>query len=272
MLLAEIREASAPPAIAELYGDIRAVLGVPMVNLIYRHIATIPNGLAWAWSALRSHIISSELEPLVETLLRDTADAPWPGRSPLGRLPVARGAEIATVVDWYNRGNAINLITLLALKNAIVAVSQDDLPPAPARTVLTEALPAPVPLVDLDGALRERVRATAQRQGLLATGVTPTMYLHLARWPEVLAEVLDYVDRAIAEGCLAESVDQLLAAVSAPASELASRLASRAPAPSEADRLRLNAALEQFTTVTIPQMLAVGAHLRNCGGPSTSSG
>ncbi len=215
-----------------------------MVNLIYRHIATIPNGLDWAWGALRSHIVSGELEPLVDALLRDTAVVPWPGTSPVARLTAARGAEIAKVVDWYNRSNAINLITLLALKNAAVAVSQDDVPLVPAGTALTETLPAPLPLASIDAALRERIQETAQRQGLFGTGITPTMYLHLAHWPDVLAEVLDYVDSAIAAGCLEGSVRQLLGAVSAPASALASTLTSRAPAPGEADRLRINAALE----------------------------
>ncbi len=166
------------------------------------------------------------------------------------------------MVDWYNRSNAINLITLLALKNATVAVSHDDVPLAPAGTALTQTLPAPLPLASIDAALRERIQTTAQRQGLLGTGVTPTMYLHLAHWPDVLTEVLDYVDSAIAVGCLEESVRRLLEVVSVPAHALASTLASRAPAPNAADRRHINVALEQFTTVTIPQMLAVGTHLR----------
>ena len=40
-----IREADATGDIAVLYDDIRATLGVPVVNLIWRHLAVLPGGL-----------------------------------------------------------------------------------------------------------------------------------------------------------------------------------------------------------------------------------
>ena len=48
-----IAEASATGAVAELFADIRRVLGVEVVNLIWRHLATIPDALPWAWGMLR---------------------------------------------------------------------------------------------------------------------------------------------------------------------------------------------------------------------------
>ena len=48
-----IAEASATGAVAELFADIRRVLGVQVVNLIWRHLATIPDALPWAWGMLR---------------------------------------------------------------------------------------------------------------------------------------------------------------------------------------------------------------------------
>ena len=48
-----IAEASATGAVAELFADIRLVLGVEVVNLIWRHLATIPDALPWAWGMLR---------------------------------------------------------------------------------------------------------------------------------------------------------------------------------------------------------------------------
>ena len=47
-----IREADATGDIAVLYDDIRATLGVPVVNLIWRHLAVLPGGLSWAWATL----------------------------------------------------------------------------------------------------------------------------------------------------------------------------------------------------------------------------
>jgi hypothetical protein len=48
-----IAEASATGAVAEIFADIRTVLGVEVVNLIWRHLATIPDALPWAWGMLR---------------------------------------------------------------------------------------------------------------------------------------------------------------------------------------------------------------------------
>jgi hypothetical protein len=39
-----IAEASATGAVAEIFADIHTVLGVEVVNLIWRHLATIPDG------------------------------------------------------------------------------------------------------------------------------------------------------------------------------------------------------------------------------------
>ena len=43
-----ITEAEATGNIAALYADIRTTLGVPVVNLIWRHLAVFPDGLPWA--------------------------------------------------------------------------------------------------------------------------------------------------------------------------------------------------------------------------------
>jgi len=48
-----IAEASATGAVAEIFADICTVLGVEVVNLIWRHLATIPDALPWAWGMLR---------------------------------------------------------------------------------------------------------------------------------------------------------------------------------------------------------------------------
>ena len=51
--VAAITDAQARGEIAALYADIRATLGVPVVNLVWRHLATIEGALPWAWGAVR---------------------------------------------------------------------------------------------------------------------------------------------------------------------------------------------------------------------------
>lgn len=45
MMLAEIREGDADAATAAIYHDIRQSSVLPQVNLIYRHLATVPGAL-----------------------------------------------------------------------------------------------------------------------------------------------------------------------------------------------------------------------------------
>jgi hypothetical protein len=52
-----IAEAAATGETAEIFADIRRVLGVEVVNLIWRHLATFPDALPWAWRSLRPAIL-----------------------------------------------------------------------------------------------------------------------------------------------------------------------------------------------------------------------
>ena len=48
-----ITEAAATGEVAKIFGDIRRVLAVDVVNLIWRHLATLDGALPWAWTTLR---------------------------------------------------------------------------------------------------------------------------------------------------------------------------------------------------------------------------
>jgi len=49
----EIPEAHAEAETLTLYEDIRAITKIPVVNLAFRHLATIPRALPWVWTRLR---------------------------------------------------------------------------------------------------------------------------------------------------------------------------------------------------------------------------
>ena len=68
--LAEIRENEAPPEVAALYDDIRRVTALPVVNLIYRHFATLPGVLPWIWGLVRPALQSGQVD---EGVLGDAA-------------------------------------------------------------------------------------------------------------------------------------------------------------------------------------------------------
>ncbi len=59
--VAAIVETDAGGQTATIFADIRETLGVEVVNLIWRHLATMPGVLEWDWG---------ELKPLYRRLLR----------------------------------------------------------------------------------------------------------------------------------------------------------------------------------------------------------
>jgi len=60
-----VAEAAATGETAELFADIRATVGVRVVNLVWRHLATFDGALPWAWTAVK---------PLYQRGIADQAD------------------------------------------------------------------------------------------------------------------------------------------------------------------------------------------------------
>ena len=57
-----ITENDATDEVAELYADIRKTLGIPLVNLIWRNLATMPGALDWAWSSVKPLYASGQIQ------------------------------------------------------------------------------------------------------------------------------------------------------------------------------------------------------------------
>lgn len=128
--VAAIGEAEARGDIAELYADIRATLGVPVVNLVWRHLASIDGALPWAWQAVRPAYLSGAVSHHAERLkagLVLPALEPVPAEvlACLGLAP-AQQLSIRQVLDSYDRSNPMNWLALSALLLA------GDGPPTPA--------------------------------------------------------------------------------------------------------------------------------------------
>jgi hypothetical protein len=76
-----ISESEATGLIAEIYADIRCVYRVGVVNLIWRHLATIPGGLQWAWSTIRPLYVNGSVSREAAALraaLSLPELSPWP--------------------------------------------------------------------------------------------------------------------------------------------------------------------------------------------------
>ncbi|MFZ0149069.1 MAG: hypothetical protein WAM72_12145 [Xanthobacteraceae bacterium] len=114
MPFSELIESEAPPEISLVYDELRTAIGIPVVNLIWRHLASLPDVLSWAWTTVRpvagSTILAEWINQLEAIALKNVAHS--------AALFPAIPDDAMAVVETYNRGNCINLQLLTALRRA----------------------------------------------------------------------------------------------------------------------------------------------------------
>ena len=183
--LREIPERAARGRVAELYADIRAVLGLPLVNLVYRHLAVDDDRLAAIWAALRPNLASQAAAEAGEELVRSAA----PTRV-LPLPPVALDVALAAAtLEAYARGNSRNLLGMHALLDGCPGTGdrRSALPPPTPRAIL--------PMVALER-LPASTRALLDETAALLVGtekpvLVPSLLRHFAHDTRVLAAVRD---------------------------------------------------------------------------------
>lgn len=265
-----IAEAEASGEMAALFADIRAVLGVGVVNLIWRHLATIKGALPWAWGTLRPAYADGSLAALAREVVPvappDAADAP----AVLARFGVtgAERAAMRNVLQAYERTNPLALTALAALALALegkqgrpaARIGAETPPPSPAASpppLALPPLPRPGALAPATVALIRRLNALGARR---PDAVLATMYRHLAHWPRGLAAMEAMLVPLAADGRLAASIAACLARSREAASRL--DLPPAAAALPEASRAAVADALDRFGGEVLPRMVAVCAILR----------
>ena len=253
--LPEIREAEAPPAIAAIYAALSGGIGIGQVNLIWRHAAALPGVLDWLW-AQAAPALGCGAAAAARDAIAAAITLPMPAALPKPQ----DHAAITAVVEIYNRGNLTNL----ALLSAILLRAQGVAPgvratPAPRGAML----PAPPPLPRLAGlppAQQAQIRALTAAHGLSDAAVVPSLYVHLALWPEFLALLPELLAPLHAEQRLHGARDAAVAAARRAAPGLIADLGA-APAPPAALPAFLTR-LEVFVREVIPGMVPVGLFLR----------
>ncbi|MBR0679830.1 hypothetical protein GXW74_04980 [Roseomonas eburnea] len=261
MSLAEVREAEATPAVAVVYAGLRAGVGVAQVNLIWRHAAALPGVLDWLWAQAR---------PVLESGAAAGARDRIAARMTLPRLPRAEAPpDAVALVETYSRGNLTNLAVLTAIRLRAAGLA----PGAQGAAAEVGAmLPPPPPLArlaELPPASAAVARALAARHGLSDPSVVPSLYLHLAQWPEVLSALPGLLAPLFDGGVLAASRDAAVAAAEAEAPGLIAGLGAAPPPPVALAAFEPRLAL--FTREVIPGMVPVGLALRDAfGGKGTS--
>ena len=118
-LLSEQAESDASAETRAIYTELRRLCGVPMVPLIYRHLATIPGALEWTWSLLGPILRSGELQDEAWAMSRalqiePVVKLPAEALRILG-ISAADLDELQKLLSAYNRSNPVNLLGLRCL-------------------------------------------------------------------------------------------------------------------------------------------------------------
>jgi hypothetical protein len=188
-----ILESEATGKVAEIYADIRQVLGTSIVNLIWRNLATIPGALEWTWitakplyrgpapgyaEAIRCAIDLPEVPPFS----RDTLAA-----AGLSNDDVAR---IRNILDSYHYTNALALVALSARVMHFEPTQLDTFSPLDGSPrPLGIKLPELPPMQSLKP---EVVRLIEELNGFgedTDKSLIASMYRHLGYWPTYLSLV-----------------------------------------------------------------------------------
>jgi len=188
-----VLEADARGEIAEIYADIRKVLGTSVVNLIWRHLATMQGALPWTWATVRPLYLGTA--PLhAESIRRTIALPDLPGLSADTLLAAGIDeqdlAMIGNVLDSYQYTTALALAVLSAL-----LAHFDPRPADPVTAAASAAPPASVKIPELppmDALDPEVARLVTELNGFgedTEPTVIASMYRHLAYWPAYLALV-----------------------------------------------------------------------------------
>jgi hypothetical protein len=254
--LAELREEDAPPAIAALYAALREASGVALVNLIWRHLATLEGALPWAWAtvapAFRAGYVAGGRDRLAAAL----ALPPLPAAPRPGWLDQATLGTVRDILATYNRGNLTNLVVLTALRRTL-----EGAPPTASqalsapRGAMLPAVPPLPRLAALPPATQALVAGLAARH---EAGIVPSLWLHLAHWPPLLAALPEWLGPLLDPDALRAARLSAIALAEREADALRPHLAPPGEAP---ERAAMLAALTRFTTLLIPDMVPVGLAL-----------
>ena len=261
--LPAVSESGATGEIAELYADIRQTLNVTAINYVWRHIATIDGGLRWAWEAAKPMFVSGLVETECEHLMADLVfpELPVFPDTTLSLVGVNKNdrAVIAAILDTYNRGNLLNMMSLSAL------LAEPMTPPAGerARVALPStklALPPFPEVADLADEVSEQVLLL---NGLGAkpgpNRIVASIYKHVALWPGYTSLTWAQFIGMHNDGSLLKLIEETQQKACQHSSYIARELGPR-PAGTISDNVR--EAVAEFTDTAIARMIPIGQMMR----------
>ncbi len=254
-ILDEIPEAAATGEIAAIYADLRAALGVPLVNLVFRNMAAVQGCLPWAWACLK---------PIYGGAVIHRAGAEMGALARAARLsapPVEIGLPkdaIGATLESYIRANPINLMGLEILKRALAGDSGETAPGEPAHPAPITALLPMADLKQLPPATVDRLRAMAHILHGEDGPVIPSVFRHFAG----STVALDAISRVMKELKAGNQLDDLGRHMADHGRAAAARLLVRPVSPPNPETARTIDRLAAIFPDNMTKMTVVAVALR----------
>ncbi|WP_374446663.1 hypothetical protein [Stella sp.] len=262
-----IPEAAAEGETAAIFADIRSTFGVSVVNLVWRHLATIPGALPWCWAAVRPAYRDGSIAFQAAALRRalPLPALPEPPAVVLDAIGIDPGAraDIRRVLDSYDQTNAMALVALTALAlrldGRVPAAEAGGRAPIPVVAGPLPRLLARAEMSPEAAVLVGRLDALGRRPD---ERIVASMYRHLAHWPAYLALSLVQLAPLAADGRLAAAIE----AAGALGRDGARRVAAELRPPDSpldpAARAAARRGIDEFTRHPIARMVPIAALLR----------
>ena len=257
----EVAEAEATGEVALVYEEVRRTYAVPYVSSLFRHLATYPGLLPWAWRVLRPALVSGAVQHLAWRRVDVSELPPLPrlSREALAGLGVDAASlpAIRTVCESFTRVSPINLVVAACLSRLLEGGPRVA---SPKITLKPADLPAPLPAMP---GMVPAVAMTPKTTAVLSTFETdlagevfvPGLYRILAHWPGFLAHLSDALGTLLRDPAVLDACERITAV--AP-SVLATLETPVEPAPlSPAETAAVLSAVRTYRG-TSPQMVGFG--------------
>ena len=267
----EVAEAEATGEVALVYEEIRRTYAAPYVSSIFRHLATYPGLLPWAWRTLRPSLVSGAVQHLAWGRVDVSDLPPLPRFSPeaLAGLGVdaANLATIRTVCESFARVSPINLVVAACIAR-LLGEGQSGARPAAVGLKPTD-LPAPLPAMPCevaDEAMMPETRAVLStfETELAGEVFVPGLWRILAHWPGFLGHLSASFAPLLRDPAVLEACERIAARITAVAPSVLATLESPAePAPlAPGENAAVLSALRTYRG-TSPQMVGFGTLILN---------
>ena len=263
--ISAISEDEATGETAEIFRDIKTTLGNGVVNLIWRHIATIEGALPWVWQAVKPlyilDVLKNEAGFLCENIkLPKVSALPSAVLSAVNVLDRDR-LVIQKILDSYNKGNAFNLLAL----SALTVLPEDHKKKVEAGQIFSEDISIPnlINLDSMDEQTRTLVLLLSELGAPKDNNVIPSLYRHLAYWPGFLSMSWNTLIPMELDGQLQYMTDQTYQLATERAANIADAVVW-GPEPLRVEEAMK--AIDNFRVSTISRMLPIRLILRRIAG------